>query len=781
MAKDAQGFTRRGALGLTATATTALALPAAAQRPAKPNPRELWYTAPATKWTEALPVGNGRLGAMVFGGTASERLQLNEDTIWAGTAQDPVNPRAKAALPKVRELIFAGKYAEAEKLASADVMAIPLKQPPYQTAGSLMIDMAGADTQVTGYRRSLDLGTAVAETRWTAGGVAYRRRAIASPVDQVIAVRIEADRPGAIAARLGFTCPLKTWRVAAEGADTLVLSGTGDPHDGRPGAIRFEARLHMLNEGGRVEAAGDALMLSGANAVTLLIAIATNFRRFDDLMADPTALTKARIASAAAKPFAAIERASITEHRRLFDRVRLDLGDAPDLPTDKRIEAMRTGDDPALAALYFDYARYLLIGSSRPGTQPANLQGIWNDLPTPPWESKYTVNINTEMNYWPAEPAGLPELTEPLIRMVEELSVTGARTAREMYGARGWVCHHNTDIWRASAPIDGPQWGLWPTGGAWLSMHLWYRWEYGQDRAYLARVYPVMHGAALFFLDTLQRDPKSGHLVTNPSMSPENQHPFGGTVCAGPAMDNQLLRDLFDHVGEAARLLGREDESTVAMAAARARLLPDKVGKAGQLQEWAEDWDMEVPEPKHRHHSHLYALYPSHQIAPDTTPALAAAAKRTLELRGDEATGWATAWRINLWARLRDGDHAHRILRFLLGPERTYPNLFDAHPPFQIDGNFGGASGMLEMLVQDRGDTLFLLPALPSAWPQGSVAGVRLKGRGMLDLTWRGGRLASALLRSEVAGERRVMLDDKAKTVRLTPGRAVRLTARDFA
>lgn len=780
MSMDAQGFTRRGAIGLTATAGAAMALPAAAQRQAKPNPRELWYTAPATKWTEALPVGNGRLGAMVFGGTATERLQLNEDTIWAGSAGNPVNPRARAALPRVRELIFAGRYAEAEKLASADVMARPIKQPPYQTAGSLMIDMPGMDGPVTGYRRRLDLGTAVAETRWTAGGVAYRRRVLASPVDQVIAVRIEADRPGAIAARLGFTCPLKTWGVAAEGSDTLILSGSGDPHDGKPGAIRFEARLTVLPEGGRVATSGDALILSGANAVTLLIAIATNFRRFDDLSADPTALTRDQIARAAAKPFAAIERAAVAEHRRLFDRVRLDLGDAPDLPTDRRIEGMRTGDDPALAALYFDYARYLLIGSSRPGTQPANLQGIWNDLPTPPWESKYTVNINTEMNYWPAEPAGLPELTEPLTRMVEEMAVTGARTAREMYGARGWVCHHNTDLWRDTAPIDGPQWGLWPTGGAWLSLHLWDRWDYGRDRAYLARIWPVIHGAALFFVDTLQRDPRTGALVTNPSISPENQHPFGAALCAGPAMDNQILRDLFDRVGEAARLLGREDETTAAMAAARARLAPDRIGKAGQLQEWAADWDMEVPEPKHRHTSHLYALYPSHQIAPDTTPALAAAAKRTLELRGDEATGWATAWRINLWARLRDGDHAHRILRFLLGPERTYPNLFDAHPPFQIDGNFGGAAGMLEMLVQDRGDTLFLLPALPGAWPQGSVTGVRLKGRGTLDLAWRGGRLASARLRSEITGERRVVLGEKAKVVRLVPGRTVRLTGRDF-
>ncbi|WP_315762797.1 glycoside hydrolase family 95 protein [Sphingomonas sp. Y38-1Y] len=777
------GITRRGALAAASGGAAALALPAAAQRRSRPNRHELWYTQPAAKWTEALPVGNGRLGAMIFGGTAKEQLQLNEDTVWAGAPYDPVNPRAKGALDRVRALVFAGKFAEAEKLASADVMAVPIKQAPYQTAGSLLIDMPGADADVTGYRRSLDIGTAVAETRWTAGGVTYRRRVLASPVDQVIAVRIEADQPGAINARLGYSCPLKQWRAAAEGDDTLVLSGSGDPQKERPApaAIRFEARLRVLPDGGRVSAAGDALMVAGADAVTLLIAIATNFRRFDDTSGDPAATTRDQIARASAKSFATIAAASTTEHRRLFDRVRLDLGDGPDLPTDQRVQAMRTGDDPALAALYFDYARYLLIGSSRPGTQPANLQGIWNDRPTPPWESKYTININTEMNYWPAEAAALPECTEPLIRMVEELAVTGARTAREMYGARGWLCHHNTDLWRATAPIDGPQWGLWPTGGAWLALHLWDRWDYGRDRAFLERVFPVLHGAALFFVDTLQRDPKTGHLVTNPSISPENQHPFGGALCAGPAMDNQILRDLFDRVSEAARILGREDEGTRAMAAARARLAPDRVGKAGQLQEWAEDWDMEAPERNHRHVSHLYALYPSHQIAPDTTPALAAAAKRTLELRGDEATGWATAWRINLWARLRDGDHAHRILRFLLGPERTYPNLFDAHPPFQIDGNFGGAAGMLEMLVQDRGDTLLLLPALPSAWPQGSVSGVRLKGRGTLDLSWRGGKLVSSRLRGELGDTRRVVLGDREKQVRLAPGRAVRLTARDFA
>ncbi|RZM31057.1 MAG: glycoside hydrolase family 95 protein, partial [Sphingomonas sp.] len=423
----------------------------------------------------------------------------------------------------------------------------------------------------------------------------------------------------------------------------------------------------------------------------------------------------------------------------------------------------------------------LLIASSRPGTQPANLQGIWNDAIKPPWESKYTVNINTEMNYWPAEVTALAECTAPLVQMVRELAITGERTARTMYGARGWVCHHNTDLWRATAPIDGAQWGLWPTGGAWLCTHLWDRYDYGRDLAYLRSVYPLMRGAALFFLDTLQTDPATGALVTNPSLSPENIHPAGASICAGPAMDMQILRDLFDQVGQAAALLKIDAPFATEVAAARARLAPDHIGAQGQLQEWQRDWDAAAPEPHHRHVSHLYGLFPSDQIDLDRTPALAQAARRSLELRGDESTGWATAWRANLWARLRDGDHAHRILAFLLGPERTYPNLFDAHPPFQIDGNFGGTRAIAEMLMQSRGDEILLLPALPGAWPVGSVTGLRARGRCSVDLRWQKGELVEAVVRGEVPGRRVIRLGARGVEVVLSPGKAVRLRGTGLA
>jgi alpha-L-fucosidase 2 len=427
-----------------------------------------------------------------------------------------------------------------------------------------------------------------------------------------------------------------------------------------------------------------------------------------------------------------------------------------------------------LAALYFDYGRYLLICSSRPGSQPANLQGLWNDSTKPPWGSKYTININTEMNYWPAEPTALAECTAPLVQMVRELAITGGRTAREMYGARGWVAHHNTDGWRASAPIDAAQWGLWPTGGAWLCMHLWDRYDYGRNVEYLRSIYPLMRGSALFFLDTLQVDAASGRLVTNPSVSPENIHPGGSSLCAGPAMDGQILRDLFDRTARAAAILGTDAAFAQQVLAARARLAPDKIGAQGQLQEWQQDWDATAPDPHHRHVSHLYALFPSGQIDLDRTPALATAARRSLELRGDESTGWATAWRANLWARLRDGDHAHRILAFLLGPERTYPNMFDAHPPFQIDGNFGGTRAIAEMLMQSWEDEILLLPALPRAWPTGSVSGLRARGAIRVDLAWRGGEMTGATLTADVPGEVTVRLGKLRERVRLVPGRAVR-------
>ena len=772
------GLTRRAVIEGGVAAASAVALAGTAEGADERRDR-LWYQQPATAWTEALPVGNGRLGAMVFGGTAQERLQLNEDTFWAGAPYNPVNPDARAALPEVRRLIASGRYAEAQKLANERAMAKPLKQMPYQTVGDLLIDRVGAAAPavVTGYHRELDLDSAVATTRFTAGGVTFERQVIASPIDQVIAVRITASRRSAIDIDLSFRTPQASRVVATD--RQLSLQGSGPDKLGIKGALRFAAQLRVLPVGGQVRAAGDRLQVRGSDEVVLLLAMATSFRRFDDLGGEPGAIVAGQLDRASRRSFSDLVRDATNAHRQLYRRVRLDLGSSEGAvqPTDRRIVAAQTRDDPGLAALYFDYARYLLICSSRPGTQPANLQGIWNDSPDPPWDSKYTININTEMNYWPAEVAALPECVEPLVAMVRDLAITGARTAREMYGARGWVAHHNTDLWRATAPIDGAQWGLWPTGGAWLCTHLWDRYDYGRDRAFLASVYPLMKGAATFFLDTLVTDPATGRLMTSPSLSPENAHPMGASICAGPAMDQQILRDLFDQTAKAAAILNTDADFAAQVTAARAKLAPDKIGAQGQLQEWQADWDAAAPEPKHRHVSHLYGLFPSEQIDMDATPALAAAARRSLELRGDESTGWATAWRAALWARLRDGEHAHRILRFLLGPGRTYPNMFDAHPPFQIDGNFGGARAVAEMLMQSRGDEILLLPALPQAWPTGSISGLRARGRCRVDLNWRGGTLDHVALTGDEPGERVLRYGAARRTVQLRPGRPVRLSA----
>lgn len=768
-----EGVTRRGAIGAAAGSAAAVALPAVAAPAAADTPR-LWYRQPATVWTEALPLGNGRLGAMVFGGTAHERLQLNENSLWGGGPYDPVNPAARAALPEVRRLIAAGRYAEAQRLADAKVMARPLSQMSYQPIGDLLLDLPGLGT-VSEYHRELDLDAARASTRFVADGVRYRRVAVASPIDEVIAVDVSADRAGAIDLDIALASPQRA-RVTAHG-DTIALEGQAPDEHGVAGATRFAALVRVLPRGGRLRADGDRLVLRGADAVTILVAIATSYRRFDDVGGDARALAAAQLASAAARPFARIAADAATAHRRLFRRVTLDLGRtaAADRPTDERVRTSQHVADPALAQLYFDFGRYLLICSSRAGGQPANLQGLWNDRVKPPWGSKYTININTEMNYWPAEATALPECTAPLVEMVRELAVTGERTARAMYGARGWVAHHNTDGWRATAPIDGAPWGLWPTGGAWLCTHLWDRYDYGRDLGYLRSVYPLMRGAALFFLDTLVTDHAGGHLMTSPSLSPENVHPRGAALCAGPAMDQQILRDLFDQTARAAALLGTDAAFAAELVAARARLAPDKIGAQGQLQEWQEDWDAAAPEPHHRHVSHLYGLFPSTQIDVQRTPALAAAARRSLELRGDESTGWATAWRANLWARLRDGEHAHSILAYLLGPERTYPNLFDSHPPFQIDGNFGGARAIAEMLMQSDGDEILLLPALPRAWPSGAVRGLRARGARRVDLTWRAGVIDRVAVTADVAGSVTVRAGTRRITARLSAGEVLRL------
>jgi alpha-L-fucosidase 2 len=741
----------------------------------------LWYAQPASRWEEALPIGNGRFGAMLFGRVGQERLQLNEDTLWAGSPYTPDNQDALAALTDVRKLLFERRFKEATELASARMMAKPLQQMSYGTLGDLLLTFDGAQPP-RDYERSLDLQTAVAGTRFTTRRGSIARECFASAADQLIVLRMTASAGERVSFALGYRGPREVhstapdyqgsatelvenakvdWlmaepieedpsgaAVAASADGTLLITGHNKAENGIPAGLTY-ALLGQVISDGRLHADGRSLTVSGAREVLLLLAAATSYRRYDDTTGDPVAIVRKRIAAASGKTYIALKRAHVAEYRGLFDRFSIDLGQsaAARLPADRRVAQAESADDPALVALYVQYARYLLISSSRPGTQPTNLQGIWNEGTKPPWGGKYTININTEMNYWPADPANLGLCVEPLVRLVEELSVRGAATAKTMYAARGWVAHHNTDLWRAAAPIDGPLWGLWPCGGAWLCNTLYRHHQFSPDQRFLERLYPLMRGSALFFLDTLIEDPEGRGLITSPSLSPEHEHPFGSSLCAGPAMDRQIIRDLFDHTAAAGRKLGRDPELLAQMAAARARLAPDRVGRSGQLQEWLDDWDDAAPEQQHRHVSHLYGLYPSSQINIRDTPALTEAAKVSLRKRGDFATGWATAWRACLWARLGEGDHALAILKGLLGPKRTYPNMFDAHPPFQIDGNFGGAAAIIEMLLQSWGGELRPLAALPKAWPDGAIKGVRAEGGIVADLEWRGGRLKTLLVR----------------------------------
>lgn len=736
----------------------------------KGGKNKLWYGKPAKQWVEALPIGNGRLAAMVFGDPAKEKIQLNESTFWSGGPSRNDNPDGPKVLDSIRYYLFDGNYKRAQILADKGLTAKTLHGSAFQNIGDLILDFKNS-SDFKNYYRELDIEKAITTTTFSANGINFKREVFASIPDNVIVIKLSSDKKNALSFSAQFNSELKKNSKAID-TNTLQMDGLSSTLDGVQGQVRFSAIAKILNKDGKTEVSENSIAVSNASEVTILISIATNFTDYKTLSTDEVLKSKKYISEAEPKSFNTLLKNHLNTYQSYFKRVNLDLGtsDAAKNPTDIRIKNFATSNDPELIALYYQFGRYLLISSSQPGGQPANLQGIWNNSNKPAWDSKYTININTEMNYWPAEKTNLPEMHEPLIQMVKDLSESGKATAKTMYNSRGWVAHHNTDLWRITGVVDFANAGMWPMCGAWLSQHLWDKYLYNGDKNYLKTIYPVLKSAAQFYEDFLIEEPMHHWLVVSPSMSPENipNGHQGSALAAGNTMDNQLMFDLFSKTKKAAEILNVDSDKIKVWNKIISKLPPMQIGHYGQLQEWMGDWD--DPKDSHRHVSHLYGLFPSNQINPFTAPELTDAAKTVLLHRGDVSTGWSMGWKVNLWAKLLDGNHANKLIKDQLtlvekdgwgSKGGTYPNLFDAHPPFQIDGNFGCTSGITEMLLQTQNGFIDILPALPDEWKNGNISGLKAYGGFEINIIWENNKAKEIIIKSTLGGNCRLRVPNE--------------------